>query len=165
MLPSAPLVPTGPSILEQKQRDSRVVPSVVGCPESRTIRDLMTKLSMHESLPFDEATAPSLVSTGELPQDEQVRDVVTEATSAIGPNGDGAVADYIPALASASPGCSGSAWSVPGAGPSRSVMSRRRSQSRASRSRSSSRWSARRSGTRRRDISWASTAQDSRSTR
>ena len=28
----------------------------------------MTKLSMHESLPFDEATTPSLVSTGELPQ-------------------------------------------------------------------------------------------------
>ena len=28
----------------------------------------MTKLSMHERLPFDEATAPSLVSTGELPQ-------------------------------------------------------------------------------------------------
>ena len=39
----------------------------------------MTKLSMHESLPFDEATAPSLVSTGELPQTEQVRDAVTEA--------------------------------------------------------------------------------------
>ncbi|MGH3339603.1 MAG: hypothetical protein ACRDPL_12345 [Propionibacteriaceae bacterium] len=34
---------------------------------------------MHESLPFDEATAPSLVSTGELPQIEQVRDAVTEA--------------------------------------------------------------------------------------
>jgi hypothetical protein len=31
----------------------------------------MTKLSMYESLPFDEATAPSLVSTGELPQTEQ----------------------------------------------------------------------------------------------
>ena len=63
----------------------------------------MTKLSMHESLPFDEATAPSLVSTGELPQIEQVRDVVTEAYERYRPNGDGAVADYIPALASASP--------------------------------------------------------------
>jgi hypothetical protein len=39
----------------------------------------MTKLSMYESLPFDEATAPSLVSTGELPQTERVRDAVTEA--------------------------------------------------------------------------------------
>ena len=28
----------------------------------------MTRLSMHESLPIDEATTPSLVSTGELPQ-------------------------------------------------------------------------------------------------
>ena len=63
----------------------------------------MTKLSMHERLPFDEATAPSLVSTGELPQTEQVRDAVTEAYERYRSNGDGAVADYIPALASASP--------------------------------------------------------------
>jgi glutaminase len=63
----------------------------------------MTKLSMHESLPFDEATAPSLVSTGELPQTEQVRDAVTEAYERYRHNGDGAVADYIPALASTSP--------------------------------------------------------------
>jgi glutaminase len=67
----------------------------------------MTKLSMHESLPFDEATAPSLVSTGELPQTEQVRDAVTEAYERYRSNGDGAVADYIPALASASPGLFG----------------------------------------------------------
>ena len=67
----------------------------------------MTKLSMHESLPFDEATARSLVSTGELPQTEQVRDVVTEAYERYRFNGDGAVADYIPALASASPGLFG----------------------------------------------------------
>jgi glutaminase len=64
----------------------------------------MTKLSMHESLPFDEATAPSLVSTGELPQTEQVRDLVTEAYERYRSNGD---ADYIPALASASPGLFG----------------------------------------------------------
>jgi glutaminase len=63
----------------------------------------MTKLSMHESLPFDEATAPSMVSTGELPQSEQVRDAVTEAYQRYRSHGDGAVADYIPALASASP--------------------------------------------------------------
>ena len=67
----------------------------------------MTKLSMHERLPFDEATAPSLVSTGELPQTDQVRDVVTEAYERYRSNGDGAVADYIPALASASPGLFG----------------------------------------------------------
>src|SRR6187200_1366307 len=67
----------------------------------------MTKLSMYESLPFDEATAPSLVSTGELPQIEQVRDAVTEAYERYRSNGDGAVADYIPALASASPGLFG----------------------------------------------------------
>ncbi len=67
----------------------------------------MAKLSMHESLPFDEATAPSLVSTGELPRTEQVRDVVTEAYERYRSNGDGLVADYIPALASASPGLFG----------------------------------------------------------
>ena len=80
---------------------------VVGCAESRTGRDLMTKLSMHESLPFDEATAPSLVSTGELPRTEQVRDVVTEAYERYRSNGEGAVADYIPALAGASAGLFG----------------------------------------------------------
>jgi len=67
----------------------------------------MTKLSMYESLPFDEATAPSLVSTGELPQADQVRDAVTEAYERYRANGDGAVANYIPALASASPGLFG----------------------------------------------------------
>ena len=59
----------------------------------------MIKLSMHESLPFDEATAPSLVSTGELPELDQVNDAVTEAYERYRSNDDGAVADYIPALA------------------------------------------------------------------
>ncbi len=63
----------------------------------------MTRLSMHESLPIDEAATPSLVSTGELPQTEQVREAVTEAYERYRLNGDGAVADYIPALATASP--------------------------------------------------------------
>ena len=58
---------------------------------------------MHESLPIDEAATPSLVSTGELPQTEQVREAVTEAYERYRLNGDGAVADYIPALATASP--------------------------------------------------------------
>src|SRR4029450_1554964 len=86
---------------------ARFLPSVVSCPESRTSKELMTQLSMHESLPFDEATTPSLVSTGELPQIEQVREAVTEAYERYRSNDDGAVADYIPALASASPGLFG----------------------------------------------------------
>jgi len=62
----------------------------------------MSELSMHESLPFDEAE-PSLVSTGELPQIELVRQVVTEAYERYRSNSEGTVADYIPALADASP--------------------------------------------------------------
>jgi glutaminase len=75
--------------------------------ESRIGGELMARFSMHEALPFDEATAPSLVSTGELPQIEQVQDAVTEAYQRFRPNGEGVVADYIPALASASPGLFG----------------------------------------------------------
>src|SRR3954447_1701387 len=63
----------------------------------------MSKLSMHEELPFDEATVPSLVSTGTLPRPEQVEDLVTEAYERYRSNLDGAVADYIPVLAEASP--------------------------------------------------------------
>ena len=63
----------------------------------------MTELSMHESLPFDEATSPSSVSTGELPQIERVITAVTEAYELYRSNGEGTVADYIPALAGASP--------------------------------------------------------------
>ena len=63
----------------------------------------MTRLTMHEHLPYDEETVPPRVSTGELPVPEQVRDVVTEAYELYRGEGDGAVADYIPALATASP--------------------------------------------------------------
>jgi glutaminase len=63
----------------------------------------MTKLPMHESLPFDEETTPPPVSTGELPQGDEVRDAVTAAYERYRTNGDGAVADYIPILAGASP--------------------------------------------------------------
>src|SRR4051794_6399486 len=63
----------------------------------------MTDLSMHERLPFDEATTPPRVSTGELPSLEEVRDIVTEAYECYRTNADGAVADYIPVLAAASP--------------------------------------------------------------
>jgi glutaminase len=63
----------------------------------------MTELSMHERLPFDEETTPPRVSTGELPRPDEVRAVVTEAYERYRTNGDGAVADYIPVLAHASP--------------------------------------------------------------
>lgn len=63
----------------------------------------MTKLSMHEGLPFDEATTPPRVSTGELPRPEEVRHVVTAAYERYRSDANGVVADYIPALASASP--------------------------------------------------------------
>ncbi len=63
----------------------------------------MTTLSMHERLPFDEATTPPRVSTGELPSLAEVRDVVTQAYELYRTNGEGQVADYIPVLASAAP--------------------------------------------------------------
>lgn len=63
----------------------------------------MDRLSMHERLPFDEATTPPRVSTGDLPQLEEVRSVVTEAYERYRSNGDGVVADYIPVLAGAAP--------------------------------------------------------------
>ena len=63
----------------------------------------MPKLSMHESLPFDEATAPSSISTGDLPDPQHVEQVIAEAYERYRSNDDGAVADYIPALASAAP--------------------------------------------------------------
>ena len=63
----------------------------------------MPKLTMNEPFPFDEAAASSSVSTGELPQSGEVAALVTEAYERYRGNGDGAVADYIPALADASP--------------------------------------------------------------
>ncbi len=67
----------------------------------------MTTLPMHERLPFDEATTPPRVSTGDLPSPEEVRDVVTEAYERYRTNAEGAVADYIPVLAAADPGLFG----------------------------------------------------------
>src|SRR3954465_14652838 len=63
----------------------------------------MSKLSMHEELPFDEKAAASSVSTGELPDVEEVRGAVTAAYDRYRSNHDGTVADYIPVLAEASP--------------------------------------------------------------
>jgi glutaminase len=63
----------------------------------------VSTLSMHEQLPFDEASTPSRVSIGELPPAEEIRDLVTDAYECYRTNGDGSVADYIPVLAGASP--------------------------------------------------------------
>lgn len=63
----------------------------------------MTQLSMHERLPFDEATSPPRVSTGELPHPEEVEQLVTEAYERYRGTSQGQVADYIPVLAQASP--------------------------------------------------------------
>ena len=63
----------------------------------------MTKLSMHEDLPFDEESQPPPVSTGELPDLDDVRTAVTEAYERYRTNGSGTVADYIPVLGDASP--------------------------------------------------------------
>jgi glutaminase len=63
----------------------------------------VTELPLYERLPFDEETTPPPVSTGELPQAEQATDLVIEAYERYRTNADGALADYIPILASASP--------------------------------------------------------------
>ena len=63
----------------------------------------MAKLTMHERVPFDEATAQAMVSTGELPGLDQVRDAAVEAYERYRPVTDGEVADYIPALAARLP--------------------------------------------------------------
>ena len=63
----------------------------------------MPKLPMHEDLPFDEATTPPPVSTGDLPTLEEIRHLVTEAYERYRSDDSGAVADYIPVLAEASP--------------------------------------------------------------
>jgi glutaminase len=58
---------------------------------------------MFQRLPFDEATTSPRVSTGELPHPEEVERVVTEAYERYRGTTEGAVADYIPVLAQASP--------------------------------------------------------------
>ena len=58
---------------------------------------------MHLSLPYDESRVAAHVSTGDLPPVEEVYRRVTEAHDLYRDLGDGAVADYIPALARTSP--------------------------------------------------------------
>ena len=62
----------------------------------------MTELAMHQHLP-DEATIPPRISTGDLPAPEEVGRLVTEAYDRYRTTSEGAVADYIPVLAQASP--------------------------------------------------------------
>jgi glutaminase len=63
----------------------------------------MTQLPMHDDLPFDEATTPPRVSTGDLPMNAEIRQLVTDAYERYRGESSGAVADYIPVLAEASP--------------------------------------------------------------
>jgi glutaminase len=63
----------------------------------------MTQLPMHETLPFDEATTPPRVSTGDLPMHAEIRQLVTDAYERYRGDSSGTVADYIPVLAEASP--------------------------------------------------------------
>jgi glutaminase len=63
----------------------------------------MVKLTMHENLPVDEDVVPPRVSTGDLPMNAEIREMVTEAHERYRSNGSGTVADYIPVLAEASP--------------------------------------------------------------
>jgi glutaminase len=63
----------------------------------------MVKLTMHENLPVDEDVVPPRVSTGDLPMNSEIRQMVTDAHERYRSNGTGSVADYIPVLAQASP--------------------------------------------------------------
>jgi glutaminase len=63
----------------------------------------MSQLSMHQDLPFDEVTTPPRISTGELPQGDEVERLLTEAYERYRTTTEGKVADYIPVLADASP--------------------------------------------------------------
>ena len=125
----------------------------------------MAKLPMNEDLPFDEATTPPLVSTGDLPLHAEIRQLVTDAYERYRGDDSGTVADYIPVLAQAWPDLFGIAVVGPWASQSRSGTSPRRSRSRASRSRSCSPTSATRSATRPPASASGSTARASRSTR
>ncbi|GGF23746.1 glutaminase A [Subtercola lobariae] len=58
---------------------------------------------MHADLSDDEQGHEQVVSTGELPPPGRVRELLIEAHSRYGSVSDGNVADYIPALAAASP--------------------------------------------------------------
>ncbi|HEX4686941.1 MAG TPA: glutaminase A [Nocardioides sp.] len=91
----------------------------------------MAKLSMHEPLPYDEATTPAVVSTGDLPAPEQVREYITDAYERYRSERSGSVADYIPVLAQASPdhfgicvvGVRGASMEVGDAGAAFSIQS------------------------------------------
>jgi glutaminase len=70
---------------------------------------------VHIPLPFHETTTTSAVSTGELPTPELVESLLAEVFERYRPVTEGAVADYIPALAEADPSLFGvSIFSVNG---------------------------------------------------
>jgi len=72
---------------------------------------------VHIPLPFHETTTTSAVSTGELPTLEVVGDLLDEVYDLYRPLDEGAVADYIPALADADPSLFGiSVFGVGGRG-------------------------------------------------
>ena len=72
---------------------------------------------MHIPLPFHETTTTSAVSTGELPTLEVVGELLDEVYDLYRPLDEGAVADYIPALADADPSLFGiSVFGVGGRG-------------------------------------------------
>jgi len=78
-------------------------PSLSYAAETRVDRSTMTKVSMHEKLPFDEAATPPRVSTGDLPMHSEIRQLVTNAYELYRGDNSGTVADYIPVLAQAAP--------------------------------------------------------------
>ena len=74
---------------------------------------------MHIPLPFNELTADSVVSTGELPTQEVVESLLKEVFDLYRSVDEGAVADYIPMLADVDPSLFGvSIFGVGGAGTS-----------------------------------------------
>ena len=83
----------------------------------------MSKLTMHERLPFDEARRRRRCRPASSLSRQASSDVVTEAYERYRTDDDGAVADYIPALASASPDLFGICVVGVAAGRSRSATS------------------------------------------
>jgi glutaminase len=63
----------------------------------------MTRLSMHQDLPRDLQAVPPRISTGDLPRADEVGRLVVDAYERFRTTSEGQVADYIPALAQASP--------------------------------------------------------------
>jgi hypothetical protein len=113
----------------------------------------------------DDHPGTERVSTGVLPSDTDVQALVTAGYERCRDLGEGAVADYIPALAAASPSAFGVCVAGFTGGCSQLVTLTRSLPSRASPSCLSSRLFVTPSGMRRRTGNWASTAPGCPSTR